>query len=236
MTAILPLLLAAAALAAVVALIVAQRRAEARRRAAYQALAQRRGWDHAFQRARGGRPAELHFTDAARGIALVVTRRLSRKSGSVTTTKGGTTVVSLRRPRLAGALALYVPPSERDLLAAAGSVLGIFDNALGRMLVGRLAGEEIGDHLGQLTAQPVPAGLALGILASVDPAPFIDATPMAQALAAAPSPKAMILVSETGTRLRLGRALYEAAEIERLFDAALALDAALNGASQRPSS
>ena len=226
---VLVLLGLAAMFAAAIALIIATRRAEARRRAAYQALAERRAWGYEFRRSQGSRPAELQFTDPARGIRLVITRRLSRKSGSTTTTRGGYTVVELKEPRLYGGLALYVPPTEAELIKAASSVLGIFDNGIGKFLIGRLAGEDIGDHVGQLVAQPVPEGVPVSIMATVDPAPFIDAAAVARALAEAPGDKPMVLVSETGTRLRSGRALYPPAEIEQLFDVALALDAALNG-------
>jgi len=218
----------AAFFAAGIAVLIATRRAEARRRSAYQALAERRAWGYEFRRAQGSRPAEVRFTDPARGLGLIVTRRLSRKSGSTTTTRGGHTVVELKEPRLSGGLALYVPPSEAEMVKAASSVLGIFDNSIGKFLIGRLAGEDIGDHVGQLVGQPVPEGVPVAIMATVDPSLWIDATAMARALAAAPGDKAMVLVSATGTRLRIGQPLYAPEDIEQLFDAALALDAALN--------
>ena len=100
--------------------------------------------------------------------------------------------------------------------------------------IGRMLGEEFGDHLGQLTEQPVPAGLPLSILATVDPGPFIDAAPIARALAASGDEKAMVMVGTQGTRLRLGRAMNEATDIERLFDTALTLQSELGAAAPRP--
>lgn len=216
------------------ALILVSHRTEKRRRAEYVALAERRGWEHVFERSRGNRPAELHFLDPAGGIELVVTRKLTRKSGSGSTTKGGSTVASLREPRLQGGLAVYTPPLDPKLAQAASSMLGVFDNSVARFFIGRLLGEDIGDHLGQLVEQPVPQGLPLSILATIDPAPFIEAAPIARALKASGDEKAMVMVSTQGTRLRLGRPLNEAADIERLFDTAQALAAGLGGAPPTP--
>jgi hypothetical protein len=219
------------------ALFIAAHRTEKRRRAAYLALAEQRGWDYEFVRTRGNQPSELRFSDPASGIRLVVTRKLTRKSGSSTTTKGGATVASLREPRLQGGLAVYTPPMDADLAKAASTMLGIFDNSVARFVIGKLLGEEFGEHVGQLVEQPVPAGVAVSILATVDPASFIDAAPIARALKEADDEKAMAMVSETGTRLRLGRALNEAADIEQFFDTALTLDRALRGGpAQRLSS
>jgi len=213
------------------ALIISAHRTEKRLRAEYVALAERRGWAHEFQPSRGGQPSAVHFTDPASGASLVVTRKITRKSGSGSTTKGGSTVASLREPRLQGGLAVYTPPLDPKLAQAASSMLGVFDNSVARFFIGRMLGEEFGDHLGQLTEQPVPAGLPLSILATVDPGPFIDAAPIARALAASGDEKAMVMVGTQGTRLRLGRAMNEAADIERLFDTALTLQSELGAAA-----
>ncbi|MCB1391392.1 MAG: hypothetical protein KDK12_19955 [Rhodobacteraceae bacterium] len=237
MTSALSVVILAALVLSAVAFLVVSLRTERKRRAGYLAMAERRAWDYEFVRARGNRPAEVRFADPVSGIALVVTRRLSRKSGSTTTTRGGATVAHLREPRLAGGLAVYTPPLDKDLASAATTMLGILDNSVGRFLVGRLLGEEFSQHVGQLVEQPVPAGADVSILASVDPRPVVDARAMARALSVFPGDKAMAMVSDEGIRLRIGRALAEPEEIERLFDTALALGRDLReGSPQRLSS
>lgn len=205
---------------------------EQRRQADYRAFAQRRGLSFEFRPARHRQPAELRFAQTDGGASLIVTRSHSKKSGNSTTRVAGHSVVRLPDPRMPGGMAVYAPPMAKGLAASASVLLGALDNGLARMILGKLLGDEIGAHLGQLRDFPAPSGTDLTILASVDPTPMFDSTAIATAIDAAPTGrnaegKTMVLLTETGLQLRVARDLNEAPEIEALLDAALTLAQAL---------
>lgn len=235
---ILAILAMALILGVFVAVMVLSYRTEKRRQADYAALAERRGLRFEFRRHQGRSPAELRFA-APDGVSLVVTRKLSRKSGSSTTTTGGHSLFRANDPRLPGGMAVYAPQMPAGVASAAASLMGMFDNSLAKMILGKLLGDEIGAYLGQMDEVAPPQGVALTILATANPNAQFDAGAIAHAIEAAPrsrnsEARTMVLLGESGMQLRVGQALNEATEIEQLLDAGLALRTAL--LSQRASS
>ncbi len=205
---------------------------QTRRRAEYLALAELHGLEHALIPSRNRKPAEIRFTGGASGLSLVVTRPMTRKSGSSTTTVAGHTMLRLPDPRLDGGLALYTPELTEGLASAASKLMGIFDNSIARMILSKLVGDEIGAHLGELHEQPVPAGVGLTIMATVDPNPQFDASAIERAIRAAPAgrnaeAKTMVMINSAGLQIRVARALTEASDLERLIEVGHTLQADL---------
>ena len=221
------LLLIAVVLGGLVSTLYFAHRKEQNRRAAYVALAERRGLIHAM-RTSMSRPTEVSFEDPESDLTITVTRRRAKQDRKSRSIQGGTTELRMGDPRLQGGLVLYAPAMHKKFDGVANALLGAFDNKVAKYLIGRMFGDEIGAYLGQMTEQPVPEGVALTILGNVDPDPIFDPVAAKRVLDTAPrgggaDRSTMILVTEAGTRLRLGRDLLEAAEIEQLLDAGILL-------------
>lgn len=205
---------------------------EKRRRAGYAELATRRDLTHEFHPGRGRAPTEFRFIDPQTGLVLTVTRKRTTRNGSTTTSRGGSSVVTLPDPRFAGGLAVYTPPMGRGVADAASGLMGAFDTPFAKALIGKILGDDIGAHLGQLRSHPAPDGVVLTIMASVDPDPFFDTKAIQKALYASPfadrdERKAMVIVSETGVQLRVPKDLNEPDQIESLLDTATALQSTM---------
>ncbi|WP_127108681.1 hypothetical protein [Pararhodobacter zhoushanensis] len=232
MTDALPVLLfIAAVMIGVGVLIWRSQQIEKRRRAEYQAFADRRGLAYALSKARGG-PTIIQFTDRARGLTLTVTRAYSKSSNGKSRTTPGNTKIQLADPRLPGGIALYAPEMAAGVATAASKVMGIFDNSLSKMLLGKLLGDDIGAYLGEMHDHPAPEGIALTIMATVNPNPLFDARLIEHALSEIPTArnaerKSMVLITESGLQIRAGRDFREVAEIERFLDIAQTLQAGL---------
>ncbi|MCA2010549.1 hypothetical protein LCM17_03555 [Cereibacter sphaeroides] len=210
----------------IAALVFAYRKEQARR-AAYVALAERRGLSYEI-RTSMSRPAEVHFADKESDLTITVVRRKARKTSKGQSIQGGTTELRMGDPRLQGALILYAPAMPKKFDGVANALMGAFDNKVAKFLIGKMFGDEIGAYMGQMTEQPSPDGIALTILGNVDPDPMFDPAAAHRALETAPKGggadrSTMILVTEAGTRIRMGRDLLEAEEIEKLLDAGLML-------------
>ncbi|MCW1933421.1 hypothetical protein [Pararhodobacter zhoushanensis] len=232
MTDALPVLLfIAAVMVGVGVLIWRSQQIEKRRRAAYQVFADQRGLTYTQSKARGG-PTVFTFADGARGLTLTVTRSYSKSSNGKSRSSPGHTKIQMADPRLPGGIALYTPEMAAGVADAASKVMGIFDNSLSKMLLGKLLGDDIGAYLGEMHDQPAPEGVALTIMATVNPNPLFDARLIEHALSEIPAArnaerKTMVLITENGLQIRAGRDFREVAEIERFLDIAQTLQAAL---------
>ena len=221
------LLLIVLALIAVAVLIWQAQQREKRRRAAYEALAARRGLTYTLRPGRGG-PTVITFADPAQGLTLTVARSYSKTANGKSRTTPGHTNVQMADPRLSGGIALYSPELPAGVADAASKVMGLFDNSLSKLVLGKLLGDDIGAYLGELHDHPAPDGVALTIMASTDPNLLFDARAIERALSAIPAArnserKNMVLITETGLQLRSGRDLRESAEIEQFLDIAQTL-------------
>lgn len=232
MTDALPVLVFIAVVMAIIAVLIwRSHQLETRRRAAYQAFADQRGLTYTLSKTRGG-PTIVTFADNARGLTLTVTRAYSKSSNGKSRTTPGNTKIQMADPRLPGGIALYTPEMAAGVADAASKVMGIFDNSLSKMVLGKLLGDDIGAYLGELHDHPAPAGVALTIMATVNPNPMFDAAAIERALSAIPAArnaerKSMILLTENGLQIRSGRDLREVAEIERFLDLAQTLQTEL---------
>lgn len=232
MTDALPVLLfIAAVMVCVGVLIWRSQQIEKRRRAEYQAFADQRGLTYTLSKARGG-PTVFTFADGSRGLILTVTRSYSKSSNGKSRSSPGKTKIQLADPRLTGGIALYAPEMAAGVATAASKVMGIFDNSLSKMLLGKLLGDDIGAYLGEMHDHPAPEGVALTIMATVNPNPLFDARLIEHALSEIPTArnaerKSMVLITESGLQIRAGRDFREVAEIERFLDIAQTLQAGL---------
>jgi hypothetical protein len=224
-------ILAAVAVAVVLlALVVQTIRRERRIRADLQAFARERGLRFDGQGRSGGDPARFTLSGDETGLVIDIIRSQSRKSGGTTRSVPGSTRISLPDPRFAGGLAVYSAHHDPATAAAASQLLGIFDNDLSRSLLSRVIGAEYGTHLGQLQAFDAPPGLAVTILATADPAQQFDTAAIAEALATIPhhrKAEPMILLGETGLKLRLAQDITDTETLAGILDTFTALQSRL---------
>lgn len=230
-------------------------RAERRLQEALRAMAQARGWTYAPHRIRGfgqGR-ARKGFTvtpgSPAEGWKLEVTRRSSSSSGarrkgrsSTRTTDPGRAEFQAPEPRFSGGLAVFTTGATGGLMglgggSAADSVMGLFDNRIGKAMLGHMMVADIGDHAGQLKSFPAPEGSGLTIMATADPALFFDLDAIGAALkgwrpskgrfASAPQ----LIIGEAGIRIMVSQQITDPEAVAGLIEMGQKLGAeAMRGA------
>ncbi|WP_370225005.1 hypothetical protein [Pararhodobacter marinus] len=194
-------------------------------RAGFRAYAEAQGLTHDYRKVRG-KGAEAAFADPQQGMTLIVQRRHAKQSGNSRSRSGGSAVVQFDDPRLPGGIVIYTREMQEGLAQAASTFAGLLDNKIGKRLVGRLLGDDIGAHLGEVDEQPVPPGLDLTILASVDPAPWFDAAAAERALVPfSEGEQPMVMITGNGLQLRLAREVTEPEALDRLIDTARRLKA-----------
>ncbi len=216
------------------AIVWSSARRERRFQAGYAALAARRNLTFRFSPSHGNTAPRVEFLDPGKGLSVTIIRSM-QKSGTNNTTSEtmGSSVARLPDPRMQGGIAVYAPKLA-GVADAASKVLGLFDNSIARRFLSWALGDDVGPHIGTLVDFPAPEGVELMIMANSDPALFFDPRPIARAIAAAPQGRTkhsatMVLLTETGLSLRVGRELNEPADIEALIDTVLALQAELRG-------
>ena len=213
-------------------------RAERRLYQRLQALANERGWR--FEKTRRVIGTTRHrakgFTLASQSAGedwrLDVSRRFStggssrggkkgrarqrpgKEVGQRTTTPGRAEFRAAE-PVLAGGLAVFAPAGTAGAggLAqseAAASMLGVFDNKIGKTVLGHFLGADMGEHIGQLQAFPAPEGSGLTVMASADPSLWFDIAAIGEALnrwqpASGKAERPQLAIGEAGLRLFLNR-------------------------------
>lgn len=226
---------------ALAAIAVTSMRRERKIQAGFTELAARRAMTYRYSPGQGRTAPKSEFLDPRHGLTVTVTRKMRKGSGDNSSETAGSTMAMLPDPRLPGGLAVYAPKAPAGLGAAATKMMGLFDNSIARTLLSRWLGDEIGQHLGTLQDFPPPAGTSLTIMANSDPNLFFDATKIARAIEHAPRGRdqhtsTMVMLSETGMKLRVGRDLTDAADIDALIAVALKLQADLTGPQAQPRS
>lgn len=223
-------------------------RAERRLQAALHELAESRGWHYRADTARGfgQRRAGKSFTitpdSASDGWTLEVARRSSSRGGSRSGRKGlSTTVTNPGRaefrapePAFRGGLAVFTTGATGAAMghghgAAAESLMGLFDNRIGKAVLGHVMGSDVGEHVGQLKSFPAPAGSKLTVMATADPSMFFHLKAIDDALAGWKPARGFIksspqlFVSEAGMRLFLNQQVTDPESVARLIDLGLDL-------------
>ncbi len=194
-------------------------------KAGYRAYAEAHGLNHDYRTIRG-KGAEALFEDPQQGMTLIVKRRYKKQSGNGRSRSGGSAVVQFDDPRMPGGIAIYAQEMREGMAQAASTFAGIFDNSIGKMLIGRILGDDIGEYLGEIDEQPVPPGLDLTILASVDPAPWFDAAAAERALSVfGKGEQPLVMITENGLQLRLAREVTEPEALDTLIETARRLKA-----------
>lgn len=227
-------------------------RAERRLQEGLQAMAQARGWSYAAHKTRGlgqGRTRKgfaVTPDDPAEGWKLEVTRRSSSSSGN--RGRGGGTTRSTRstdpgraefhapEPRFSGGLAVFTTGATGGVMglgggSAADSVMGLFDNRIGKAVLGHMMGADIGEHAGQLKSFPAPEGSGLSIMATADPTLFFDIDTIGAALqgwrpskgrfASAPQ----LIIGEAGIRIMVSQQITDPEAVEGLIEMGQTLSA-----------
>ncbi|WP_323036604.1 hypothetical protein [Pararhodobacter sp.] len=208
-------------------------RRDRRAKAMLRRFALERGLEYTETGRHGSQAARSMLRDDDSGLQIVITQPLTRKSGSSTVTKGGSTQLSLPDPRLDGGLAIYSTRAASGVAAAASGLLGMFDNALSRRVLSHLIGDEIGAHLGALQAFEPQDGSMVTIMASVDPTRHFDTAAIAEAIHTLPKPRhrsgmaPMILIGNQGTKIRLGEPEMDPGRLATLIDTARTLQSQL---------
>lgn len=230
-TQVISLLVFGAIALAMGAMVWASMKRERRLQAGYAALAARRALTFRFSPGRGRTAPKLEFLDPTTHLVVTITRAVRKSNNSGSSETLGSSVADLPEPRLQGGIAVYAPKLP-GVAGAASKLMGMFDNSLSRRMLSKFLGDDIGPHIGTLTDFPAPEGVDLMIMANSDPALFFDVRPIARAIESAPRGRTqhsatMVMLTETGLKLRVGRDLNEPADIEALIDTALTLQAAL---------
>ncbi len=231
--------------------------AEKRRFEALQAMAAERGWTvrrERFDRARGfvvtpaeGNDWELEVrrSRSASGAGSRSAQRGGRRgshgitrvsasgSGRSSAPDPGRAEFRAARPVLPGGLAIFAsgaPGGGTALGEAASSLLGLFDNKIGKAMLSRVLGPDMGEHVGALQSFPAPEGSNLTVMATADPSMWFDVAAIGKALAGwQPLPGHTMLpqvaIGEAGLRLFIPREVTDPAAVARLVELGLELRA-----------
>ena len=225
-------------------------RAERKLQAALQELAESRGWryetfrDSGFGRRRARKRFTMTPTDSSEGWTLEVTRRSSSNSGgrsrgkrgsrNTTTTDPGRAEFRAPAPAFQGGLAVFSTGMTAKAMGLGGggtadSLMGMFDNKVGKAVMGHFLGADVGEHMGQLKSFPAPAGSKMTVMATADPSMFFDLAAIDEALASWKPAKGlfkaspMMIVSESGVRLMVGQQITDPESVAGLIDLGLSL-------------
>lgn len=225
-----------AALAAGLPLAVLLRRSARRRRRRLDALATRRGWLLDTQPAGLGQAERLRVKPVAHegwSLAVVRHRTGGKGSGQIETTEWDDSA-----HRSGGGTVVIGPALPREEAELAGELLAQLDSPMGRKLLERLLGRGL-DLAAGLAHVPRPGGCDRPFTMFATAAAGAAAMPDLDAIAAriarwtaghAGEANHPVLVAEPQRlRVRLNRALADAAEIEAFIDLARDLAAAFPG-------
>ena len=157
-------------------------RTQARRNAELAALALRRGLALDRSRVHPSGARQIRLSDPADTWDLILTQPYRRRSGRSETSTSGNTLLTFTAPRLDDGMVIYLPPHAAGPPQLAAQLLGRMDNALGRMILGKLLGPEVAPHLPRLRVQPVAPDTPLMILGTRDPAADFDTAAVARVL------------------------------------------------------
>lgn len=164
------------------ALVIWSIRAERARQAAMTALAEARGWRYEHEQ-RGARQASrfaIHPEGEGDEWQLQVTRR--RSGGKRRSSHPGSSEFRAPSPALPEGLVVVMPEMGKGIAGAAATMAGLFDNRIGRALISKSLGPEIGEHLGRLQDFPAPEGSRAMVLATADPSLWFDIAAIAEAI------------------------------------------------------
>lgn len=227
-------------------------RAERRMQAALRELAEARGWSFETHSTRGfgRRAARKGFTLSPAGAGgdwkLDVTRRSSSSGVSVgvsgkrgrsrsrsrnrtRSTNPGRAEFRAPEPTFRGGLAVFTTGATGAAMGAgqgglADSVMGIFDNKLGKTVLSHLMGADMGEYAGQLKSWPTPEGSGITVMATADPSLFFDMEAIGAALGNWKPAKGFfnsspqLIIGEAGVRLFLNQQITDADSIARFID------------------
>lgn len=206
------------------ALIIWSVRAERARQAAMAALASAQGWRYEHEQLGAKRASRFSFTpentpeSADDDWRLQVTRR--RSGGKRRASHPGSSEFRAPTPSLPGGLVVVMPEMGKGLAGAASSMMGLFDNRIGRALVSKALGPEIGEHLGQLQDFAPPEGARVMVLASADPSLWFDIAAIAEAIHSwhprkgADRSAPMVIIDGSGLKMRVNYEIGDAELIE----------------------
>ncbi|MCC5987163.1 MAG: hypothetical protein JJT95_05725 [Pararhodobacter sp.] len=218
-------------------------RAERRLQAALRAMAEERGWEYQTSRTRGmgRRSATSGFTVTPNGAAadwrLEVKRRSSSGSsgrkGAIRTSNPGRAEFRAAEPTFRGGLAMFTTGALGGAIGIgqgnmASSLMGMFDNKIGKTVLSHFMGADMGEHVGQLQSFPAPEGSGLTVMATADPSMFFDMEAIGEALRcwkpAKGSPgNPQLVVGEAGIRLFLSKQITDAETVASFIDLGLEL-------------
>ncbi|MFN3952892.1 MAG: hypothetical protein ACK4LQ_00460 [Pararhodobacter sp.] len=210
------------------ALVVWSVRAERKRQGEMTAIANANGWRYEHQQRSGKRAARFTYMPdgpapdgAEQHWQLQVSRR--RSGGKGRSSHPGSSEFCAPSPTFQNGLVVVMPEMGKGIAGAAASMLGFFDNKIGRALMAKALGPEIGEHLGQLQAFDPPEDLRVMVLATADPALWFDLGAIARGIHAW-NPKTgsdrsapMVVIDSSGLRLRLNYEIPEPALVERFI-------------------
>lgn len=210
------------------ALVIWSVRAERKRQAEMTAIAIANGWRYEHQQRSGKRAARFAYMPegpapdgSEQHWQLQVSRRRSGSKGR--SSHSGSSEFRAPSPTFQNGLVVVMPEMGKGIAGAAASMMGLFDNKIGRALMAKALGPEIGEHLGQLQAFDPPEGARVMVLATADPTLWFDLGAIARGIhewnpkTGSDRAPPMVVIDSTGLRLRLNYEIPEPALIERFI-------------------
>ena len=217
------------------AIILIASKAEKRRFEALEAMASERGWTvrrESFGKQRG------YVVAPADGSDWMLELRKQRSSGSsrrgsVSTSIPGRSEFRSPQPAMMGGLAMFTAGASAGGLAlaeSASSLLGMFDNKIGRAVMSRLLGPEMGEHVGALQPFPSPPDSHMTVMATADPALWFDVPAIGRALEGWPKRNGLadppqLAIGSSGLRLFIPREVTDPVAVAQLVELGLELRA-----------
>lgn len=205
-------------------------------RAALVDLAEANDWELTQEAQRRTSGAAFHFAPRDPSEGWSVSFRRARPKGRSGSRGDGSTIFTAPDPSFQGGLILVVVEQHPSMGGALSQLAGVFDNAMGRALLGTLMGDSVARHAGQLQNFPAPEGSRLMVMGSTDPALFFDLAPLSPLLHGWKPRKVgmkgapVVTISDEGLVLRLAYMPDDAADIEKFIALGRAAVAAMRAA------
>lgn len=181
--------------------------------------------------------AGFHFTSLDPSQGWRATFRRPRPKGKSSSNRGsGSTSFTAPDPVFRGGLVAVTLAQHPGMGSAMSQLAGMFDNAIGSKLLGMLMGDSVGRYAGQLQEFPAPEGSALTVLASTNPALFLDLAPLGPLLQGwqpryrGLKTPPMVTISDDGVTLRLSYLPDNSEDMCNLISLGQSVTAALQGA------
>lgn len=201
-------------------------------RARLAEMAEENGWALQTEAQTRTSGAGFHFTsiDPAQGWRATFRQSRGKRKSSTSFTAPD--------PVFRGGLVAVTLAQHPGVGSTVSNLAGMFDNAIGAKLLGMMMGESVGRYGGQLQEFSAPEGSNLMVLASTDPALFLDLAALGTILQGwqpryrgAKTPP-LVTISDDGVTLRLSYLPDNPEDMRNLISLGQSVMSALQGAGR----